>query len=260
MWCDTCNPTHSSELRRASWLTFDAAFGVGWPTCTPGADRALVSLASASIAESPENNRCVSAPHDDMHRRRRESHGWRGLLRSGRVVGSREDGGSSAATGLVRLRVQTWVDLQVIWPPLRMAKRSSKRATRGGERKSTEVPGHRIRAPRPGRSVRPVWTRRACSFLALAGPAVRRLGDSAPRWPAGSPAQWQRPRMWICVGPRDPTTKPSRGCLRVVELSAIPQLPTYTYIKSTRGGSYYEKNVSFFPAVPQPAAARRSPP
>ena len=46
-----------------------------------------------------------------MHRRWRESHGWRGLLRSGRVAGSREDGGSSAATGLVRLRVQTWVAL-----------------------------------------------------------------------------------------------------------------------------------------------------
>ena len=30
------------------------------------------------------------------------------------------------------------------------------------------------------------------------------------------PAQWQRPRMWICVGPRDPLTKPSRGWLRVV--------------------------------------------
>ena len=103
-------PTHSSELRRASWLTFDAAFyGAGWPTCTPGVARALVSL--ASIAESPENNRCVSAPHDDIHRRRRESHGWRGLLRSGRVVGSRENGGSSTATGLVRLHVKTWVAL-----------------------------------------------------------------------------------------------------------------------------------------------------
>ena len=48
-------------------------------------------------------------------------------------------------------------------------------------------------------------------FLALVGPAVRLLGDSAPRWPAGSPAHWQRPRMWICVGPRDPAIKPSRG-------------------------------------------------
>ena len=54
-------------------------------------------------------------------------------------------------------------------------------------------------------------------FLVLVGPAVRLLGDSAPRWPvAGSPAQWQRPRMWICVRPRDPPTKPSRGWVRVV--------------------------------------------
>ena len=79
-----------------------------------------------------------------------------------------------------------------------------------------------------------VWEspRRQCGqgelvFLALVGPAVRRLGDSAPRWPAGSPAQWRRPRIWICVGPRDPATKPSRGCLRVVELSAILQLPPH---------------------------------
>ena len=47
--CGACDPTHSSELRRASWLTYDAAFGAGWPTRTPGAARALVSL--ASIAE-----------------------------------------------------------------------------------------------------------------------------------------------------------------------------------------------------------------
>ena len=52
-------------------------------------------------------------------------------------------------------------------------------------------------------------------LLALACSAARRLGESAPRWPAGSPAQWQRPRMWICVGPRDPDTKPSRGRLWV---------------------------------------------
>ena len=53
------------------------------------ARRALVSLASP-IAEWPVKNRCVSAPHDDMRQRRRESHGWRGLARSGRVVGPRE--------------------------------------------------------------------------------------------------------------------------------------------------------------------------
>ena len=55
-----------------------------------------------------------------------------------------------------------------LWP-LRMAKRVSKRATRGGERQSTEAPGHRIRAPRPEQSVQSVWTRRAC-FPGACGP------------------------------------------------------------------------------------------
>ena len=55
-----------------------------------------------------------------------------------------------------------------LWP-LRMAKRVSKRATRGGERQSTEAPGHRIRATRPERRVRSVWTRRAC-FPGACGP------------------------------------------------------------------------------------------
>ena len=53
--------------------------------------------------------------------------------------------------------------------PLRMAKRVSKRATRGGERQSTEAPGHRIRAPRPERSARLVPIRRAC-FPGACGP------------------------------------------------------------------------------------------
>ena len=101
-----------------------------------------------------------------------------------------------------------------LWP-LRMAKRVSERATRGGKRQSTEAPGHRIRAPRPWNSPFNRCEQGGLGFLALAGPEVRRLGDSAPRWPAGSPAQWQRPRMWICVGTRDPSTKPSRGWLRV---------------------------------------------
>ena len=68
-------------------------------------------------------------------------------------------------------------------------------------------------------------------LLALACSAARRLGESAPRWPAGSPAQWQRPRMWICVGPRDPPTKPSRGWLRVVVRK--PRLVLFEY-RATR--------------------------
>jgi len=64
-----------------------------------------------------------------------------------------------------------------LWP-LRMAKRVSKRATRGGERQSTEAPGHRIRAPRPERSVRSVWTRRAC-FPGACGSDKRKWGVMA---------------------------------------------------------------------------------
>ena len=49
------------------------------------------------------------------------------------------------------------------------------------------------------------------SFLALAGPAVRRLGDSAPRWPAGSPAQWQTgPRTGAAGAPAGVFSSPPR--------------------------------------------------
>ena len=42
--------THSSELRRASWLSFDAAFGAGWPPLTPGAARACVARIDRRVA------------------------------------------------------------------------------------------------------------------------------------------------------------------------------------------------------------------
>ena len=42
--------THSSELRRASWLSFDAAFGAGWSTFTPGAARACVARIDRRVA------------------------------------------------------------------------------------------------------------------------------------------------------------------------------------------------------------------
>ena len=94
--------------------------------------------------------------------------------------------------------------------PLQMGKRVSERATRGGEGRNTAVSGYRINVVRLGKSSEPV-RKGELAFLALAGRAVRRLGDSAPRWPAGSPGQWQRPRMWICAGPRDPGTPSQAG-------------------------------------------------
>ena len=79
--CGSCGPTHFSELRRASWLSSDAAFGAGWSTFTPRVARACVARIDRRVT-------------GDMRRRRRESHGWRGLARSGRVVGPREGDGS----------------------------------------------------------------------------------------------------------------------------------------------------------------------
>ena len=136
------------------------------------------------------NSRCVSAPHDGMRRRRRESHGWRGLARSGRVVGPREGDGSSVDARLVALAS---INLGVGWLlPLQMGKRVSERATRGGEGRSAAVSGHRIHAVRLGKPSEPVRTRRLRSLGALACSAARRLGESAPRWPAGPVSQGKK--------------------------------------------------------------------
>ena len=96
-----------------------------------------------------------------------------------------------------------------------MGKRVSERATRGGEGQNTAVSGTAFTWC-AWESPRSQCGQGGFVLLALACSAARRLGESAPRWPAGPPAQWQRPRMWICVRPRDPSTKPSRGWLRVV--------------------------------------------
>ena len=108
--------------------------------------------------------------------------------------------------------------------PLRMAKRVSERAPRGGERRNAAVSGRRIRGGRLELPSRSVWTRRV-HFLALAGSAARRLGDAAARRPAGgSSAQWERPRNQSFVTARDRTTKPNRQWLRVVSLKTTAGL------------------------------------
>ena len=74
-----------------------------------------------------------------------------------------------------------------LWP-LRMAKRVSKSATRGGERQSTEAPGYRIRAPRPERSVRSVSVSvdKAAGFLFFWRLRARRFVGSVT-WRRGGP-------------------------------------------------------------------------
>ena len=45
-----CDPTHSSKLRRASWLTFDAAVGAGWPVLTSSTARACLAPRSSRLS------------------------------------------------------------------------------------------------------------------------------------------------------------------------------------------------------------------
>ena len=90
-------------------------------------------------------NRCVSAPHDGMRRRRREIHGLRGLLRSGsgRVAGSRgrrwrSDPSQAAALEPTKLGGCGHCK----WPTKRV--QSAECATRGDERRNRAAHGHGI--------------------------------------------------------------------------------------------------------------------
>ena len=83
--------------------------------------------------------RCVSALHDGMRRRPRESHGWRGLLRSGRVTGSREASGYPIPVRRLRLRPRYWVAVATA-----NGQACAEWATRGDERRNTAAHGHGI--------------------------------------------------------------------------------------------------------------------
>ena len=81
-----------------------------------------------------------------------------------------------------------------------------------------------LRSRRPNTEV---VSRTAC-FSGACGPGGRFVGSVT--WRRGGPPahrpSGRGPRVWICIGPFDPATKPRRGCLRVVELNTIPQLLT----------------------------------
>ena len=156
------------------------------------------------------NNRCVSAPHDDMRRRRRESHGWRGLARSGRVVGPREGDGSLIYARLVALAsINLGGSCHCKWASARVSGRREE--AKSGTRRCRDTAFTWC-----------VWEspRSQCGqggfvLLALACSVARRFGESAPRWPAGSPPQWQRPRMRGCVRTRDRIAKPRWRWVRI---------------------------------------------
>ena len=52
-------------------------------------------------------------------------------------------------------------------------------------------------------------------------------GDSAPWRPAGSPAQWQRPRMRGCVRTRDRITKPRWWWVRIGHAKRTPEFASW---------------------------------
>ena len=105
--------------------------------------------------------------------------------------------------------------------PLQMGKRVSERATRGGEGRNTAVvSGHRIHVVRLGKPSEPVRTRRLRSLGSWRSRARRLVGLVSQRR-GGPPAHRPSGRGPGCGFASDrttppPTTKPSRGWLRVV--------------------------------------------
>ena len=166
-----------------SWLSFDAVSEAGWPTCTSGAARACV----ARIDRRVTYRRSGVSPHHTMA--------------CGDVGGRETDEAcSSVAVGWSRIARRRWLffnRLQAgcgcvgnpgwLWP-LRMAKRVSGWAARGGERQNTAVLGHRIHGTRlvVGSGANDVgsfsWRSRA---RRLGGSVTRRRGGPSGHRPSG---------------------------------------------------------------------------
>ena len=162
-------PTHSSELRRASWLTFDAPLGLAGQR--PLQAR-FARLCRRSHRSSSDRRRTGVSPHHTM---------------ACTDVGGRVTDGAGSSVAVEwsdRARAVTLQPLPGwcccvykpgwLWP-LQMAKRVSGRATRGGERRNKAVSGHRIRGARLERSLTSAWTR----WARLSG--ARALGGSSAR-------------------------------------------------------------------------------
>ena len=156
-------------------------------------------------------NGFLLVPRDSRWRRSRESHRRLGLAHSGRLVGLREGDGSQNGVGLVAVAsANLGGSCHCEWPSAREGERREE--AEGGTRRCRDTVFTWC-----------VWNRAwgqrertGLNFLARAGLAACRLGDSAAWLPVGSPAQWQTPGKWGCAGTSDRATKPSWGWLRVI--------------------------------------------
>ena len=120
-----------------------------------------------------------------MRRRPRESHGWRGLLRSGRVTGSREAGVYPIPVRRLRLRPRNWVAVATA-----NGQACAEWATRGDERRNTAAHGHGISLG-AGRTALVLGVDEAGSVSwrsrarRLVGSAARRLDGPSAHQPSG---------------------------------------------------------------------------
>ena len=159
----------------------------------------------AHVAQSPFTGEWVPVSTTRWHAETPEGGSWTARAPLQRPSSRTPKGAvalRSQSDGSARAYKTGW-----LWP-LRMAKRVSEGATRGGgKRRNTAAYGHwrfagcvhNGRCGRHGRG--------RLGFLALVRSAARRLGGSAAWRVFSSLAQWQRPRKCICATARDRTTK-----------------------------------------------------
>ena len=89
-----------------SALSFDAPVGAGWTTWVPGVTLVCLAHSDRQDPGGEVENRCfTTTPHDLMLRCSTKDQARCWLVWGGRVVGSREDGGSSNAAGLLIVSV-----------------------------------------------------------------------------------------------------------------------------------------------------------
>ena len=118
---------------------FDGAFGADWPTWAPGA--ACACLAHVERRVTGEQV-CLRTTRWHAATSEGASHGLRGLLRSGRVAGSRGpegDDGAPIPVRRLRLNLRNWDAVANA-----NGQAFAEWATRGDERRNTAAHGHDI--------------------------------------------------------------------------------------------------------------------
>ena len=209
-------PISEMACRNDQIVAFDDApwrikLGAVWDCATTGTPRACCEPRGSLLMEPPcvacacvarRVDRHVTGEQVGLRTARwhaasgdvgeRESHGRRGLLRSGQVAGSRGWRWRSDPSRAARWHLRNWVAVcgHCGWPSVR-AESGRRGEVKGGTEWRMAMAFRCVRLVRPLESA---WTRlvRFPGARALGSSSARRLGGLAG--PAISPAQRQRPR------------------------------------------------------------------